>query len=249
MKDNGNKAWLPEYSRLPSVTWHSAHCVTLKNIRNFRYATDGSVTPDWYSSRFSLHDVQSTDLILSYWGSRHIAHIFLSFKLYPARHIAFSVETRRYEGQHWSAWRGFLHAYPVIYVAGDERDLIGQRLCTRKERVYLYPMSLSPVHAASLMRDYLIRIERISAHPERYHTLWNNCTTNILRHGKSLAPDMQYHWQLLLSGHADRYCYERNLLKDQGLPGERVPFDVLRSSSRLIPPGSLTNNFSSEIRR
>lgn len=133
VRDNGNKVWLSEYSRLPSVTWHSAHSATLHNIRNFRYAADGSVIPDWYSSRFSLSDVQSTDLILSYWGSCHIAYVFLSFTLSPRRRIAFSVETRRHQGQAWSAWRGFLHAYPVIYVAGDERDLIGQCLCTRKE--------------------------------------------------------------------------------------------------------------------
>ncbi|WP_345828327.1 DUF4105 domain-containing protein [Erwinia sp. HDF1-3R] len=243
-----NIEWLPEYSRLPSVTWHSGDEVTLHHIRNFRYPADGPAIAGWYRRRFSLSDVQSTDLVLSYWGSRHIAHVFLSFRLGSGQRLAFSVETRRQEGQPWSAWRGFLNAYPVIYVAGDERDLIGQRLCRRQERMYLYPMSLSAGHSASLMHDYLLRISRISRDPEYYHTIWNNCTTNILRHGRTLSPDMRYHWQLLLSGHADRYCYNRGLLKNWGLINQRASFDVLKSTSRLLPPARIDRDFSDRIR-
>lgn len=242
------KKWLPEYSRLAQVSWHSSHELTLHNIRNFHYVLDGGVTTGWYSRRFSLRDVESVDLVLSRWRSPHIAHVFLSFKLTDESRIAFSVETRRYEGQDWSAFRGFFNAYPLIYVVGDERDLIGQRLCIRKEQVSLYPMSLSSDTAASLLRNYLLHIEKIAHTPERYHTLWNNCTTNILLHGKSLTPDIRYHWQILLSGHADRYCYERGLLKDYGLLNKRGPFDVLRRNSQLYPPEFISRDFSSEIR-
>ncbi|MFT4269386.1 MAG: DUF4105 domain-containing protein [Pantoea sp.] len=248
MNADRKKQWLPEYSRLAQVTWHTGDDVTLDNIRNFQYAADGSVTPGWYSRRFSLRDVKSVDLVLSCWASPHIAHVFLSFELGDGGRIAFSVETRRHEGQAWSAWRGFFRAYPVIYVAGDERDLIGQRLCIRQERVWLYPMSLSPAKTSSLLHSYLLRIGQINRAPERYHTLWNNCTTNILRHGKDLTPDVRYHWQLLLSGHADRYCYERGLLKDWGLQNKRGPFDVLKYISRLAPPETGGSDFSASIR-
>lgn len=243
MTNKTSRAWLPEYSRLSSVSWHDDDEVTLYNIRNFRYDAEGHAVPGWYWRRFSLRDVRSADLILSYWGSRYIAHVFMSFELAHNQHIAFSVETRREEGQPWSVWRGFFNAYPVICVVGDERDLIGQRLCSRQERVYLYPMSLSAGHASALMRDYLLRIYHNRLNPERYHTLCNNCTTNILRHGRSLSPDMRYHWQLLLSGLADRYCYNRGLLNMRG------PFEGLKNAARLVTPVSIDSDFSNQIRK
>lgn len=81
MNRNKESLWLPEYSRLPTATWHDDYRVTLHDIRNFQFALHGGVTPGWYDRTFSLHDVKSVDMILSYWGSRHIAHVFLSFAL------------------------------------------------------------------------------------------------------------------------------------------------------------------------
>ncbi len=237
--------WLPEYQRLPSVTRREDGYLTLHNIRNFRYGPDGNLRPDWYDRTFRLSDVRQVDLILSYWASPHIAHVFLSFGLADGTWIAISVETRRKLSQPWSVLRGFLFQYPVIYIAADERDVIGVRALLRQEQVYAYPLTLDPSDAASLLNNYVERIARLHLHQERYHTLWNNCTTNILRHGRTLSPAIRYHWRVLLSGHADRYCYDHQLLDN------RLAFDKLKEQCRvkLADPGSLRDSFSADIRQ
>ncbi|WP_208952404.1 DUF4105 domain-containing protein [Rahnella sp. ChDrAdgB13] len=237
--------WLPEYERLSYVTWQDNDKLTLHHIRNFRYDSNGPPLPAWYDRTFRLGDVQGTDLILSYWGSRHIAHVFLSFGLSDGTWIAISVETRRKLRQPWSVIRGFLRQYPVIYLVADERDVIGVRASVREERVFIYPLSLTPPDAASLLHDYLQRLTRIHDFPEKYHTLWNNCTTNILRHGQSLSPDMRYNWRILLSGHADKYCYNHGLLDTT------LAFPDVKKKNRMKPlqPGNLSDTFSRDIRQ
>jgi hypothetical protein len=56
------------------------------------------------------------------------------------------------------------------------------------------------------------RVNALNERPEYYHTLFNNCTTNILRHARTIAPHLRYSWKVLLSGHADEYSYRLGLL-------------------------------------
>lgn len=237
--------WLPEYSRPSRVEWHDDQRFTLHNIRNFRYSAPDTSSPAWYTRQWDLSQLVATDLVLSYWGSNSIAHAFLSFGFRGGQWLAISVETRRRDNQPWSPFGGLWRNYPLIYVIADERDLIGVRLCIRQERVYLYSLNITQEQSQLLLRDYLLRVSHLNQHPEWYHTLLNNCTTNILRHGRAVSPAIKYHWRLLLSGFADRYCYQMGLLDTH------QPFDILRARSRLITESRSPDSpsFSQDLRR
>lgn len=237
--------WLPEYSRPGEIEWHSDQHLTLRHIRHFRYPCEENPSPAWYQRRLDLGQLVATDLILSYWSGNCIAHAFLSFGFRDGQWLAISVETRRRVNQPWSSFGGLWRNYPLMYVVADERDLIGVRLYTREERVYLYSLNIPPWQSTLLLRDYLLRIDKLNQHPEWYHTLGNNCTTNILRHARAVSPAIHYNWRLLLSGFADRYCYQMGLLD------ARAPFEKLRASSRLRMENSHPDSpsFSQEVRR
>ncbi|MDO6582958.1 DUF4105 domain-containing protein [Photobacterium sp. 2_MG-2023] len=237
--------WLPEYSRLAGIEWLDKDHVRINNIRNFRYRSEEDPLPDWYDQTFRISDVNGVNLVLSCWSSPAIAHVFLSFGFCSNDWLAVSIETRRRENQTWTAFGGFLRNYPVIYVVADERDLIGVRTDIRKERVWLYPLILTQDQCQKLLRDYLMRIEKVNAHPEWYNTLLNNCTTNILRHGQAVSPRVQYNWRILLSGYADQYCYRLGLLDT------RLPFPELKQQSLLLRNTSdrITSDFSARIRQ
>ena len=53
--------------------------VTIHNIRNFDYRTETDFTPRYYDKTFDLRQLDSVDVIASYWMGDAIAHIFLSF--------------------------------------------------------------------------------------------------------------------------------------------------------------------------
>lgn len=237
--------WLAEYARPGEVEWHDDNRFTLRNIRDFRYSPTGQESPAWYQRQRDLSQLTTTALVLSYWGGGCVAHAFLSFGFRDGQWLAISVETRRRHNQPWSSLGGLWRNYPLMYVVADERDVIGVRLHIRRERVYLYSLNITPQQSQQLLRDYLLRIEQLNNHPEWYHTLLNNCTTNILRHGRAVSPAIKYHWRLLLSGFADRYCYQMGLLDT------RQPFATLRARSRLMAAHSVIDSpsFSQDIRR
>jgi len=242
---NANAPWLPEYCRVSAIEWQDSDNVHVLNVRNFSYKNAFTSFPDWYDYQLKLSDVVATDLVLSYWAGNAIAHVFLSFGFNNGQWLSISIETRRRVNQPWSAFGGFLKNYPLIYVVADERDIIGVRLNIRKERVYLYSLNITPQQSQDLLRDYLMRIEKVNEHPEWYNTLLNNCTSNIFQHGRAVSSAVKYDWRILLSGYVDRYCYNHNLLSNTD------SFDELKARSRLVctDASNLSRTFSLDIRR
>ncbi|WP_244110267.1 Lnb N-terminal periplasmic domain-containing protein [Burkholderia cenocepacia] len=235
--------WVPEYARIARVQ-ACGSAVTVRDVRNFRYRTRDDCVPAYYDTTFSFDAVTTVDLVVSRWTAEAIAHVFLSFGLDDGRYLAISIETRRRRGQRYSPYAGFLPLYDLVYVVADERDLIGVRTDVRRERVYLFRADVTPATARALLMDYLQRVYALERRPEFYNTLFNNCTTNILRHVRAVAPDVGYSWKVLLSGYADRYGHDLGLLDDS------MPFDALKSASEIRRPAEATidGDFSAAIR-
>lgn len=173
-----------------------------------------------------------------------LSSLIVSFGFDDGRYVAISIETRQRRGQRYSPYAGFVPLYDLVYVVADERDLIGVRSDIRKERVYLFRAHVTSETARALFADYLRRVRALECRPEFYNTLFNNCTTNILRHVRAVAPDVGYSWKVLLSGFADRYGH------DLGLLDASMPFDTLKSASLIRrPPGAtIDSDFSAAIR-
>lgn len=219
---SNDQDWVLEYARLPQVEWRAQGKIGLRNIRNFRYqSTRDEYVHDWYDAEIDISQLKTVDVVSSYWSGTAIAHLFLSFGFEDGRHLAISIETRRSRDQQYSIWRGFFKHYMLTYVLADERDLIGVRTDVRKERVYLYPLQISPETAQAVFLSYLQRMEQLDDQPEFYHTLFNNCTSNILHHAAAVSDEIRYSWKVLVSGYADQYIYELGLL-DNSLPFEQL---------------------------
>ena len=56
------------------------------------------------------------------------AHAFVSFGFDDGGYVAISVEARREAGETYSPARGLMKQFEIMYVVGDERDLIGLRV-------------------------------------------------------------------------------------------------------------------------
>ncbi|KFL54086.1 hypothetical protein JM78_11290 [Burkholderia pyrrocinia] len=235
--------WVPEYERAARVEWRGTR-VTVRDVRDFAYRTRDDCAPAYYDATYTLAAVQTVDLVVSRWTAEAIAHAFVSFGFDDGRHLAISIETRRRRGQRYSPYRGFLPLYDLAYVVADERDLIGVRTDVRKERVYLFRAAVERATARALFVDYLHRVHALERDPEFYNTLFNNCTTNILRHIRAIAPDVRYSWKVLLSGYADRYGH------DLGLLDGSMPFDALKARSLILRPSDamIGRDYSAAIR-
>jgi len=225
---SNDRDWAPEVARVPRATI-AGDLITLHDIRNFDYRTETDFTPAYYDRTFDLRRLDALDLVTAYWMGPAIAHVFLSFG-FGEDHVAVSVEARKERGEGYSSVQGFFKRYELIYVVGDERDLIRVRTNYRRdppEDVYLYRVRAPIENARRLFLEYVRAINELAERPRFYDTLTTNCTTTILLHTRVNPEHLPLSWKVLVSGHAAEYVYERGRLDTS------LPFAELQRRSRI----------------
>lgn len=240
------RAWVGEQALLPAVTLTGdrAH---VRNVRDFAYRSGTDFTPAYRKRTYDLDKLQRVWFGLSPFNRdwRGPAHAFLSFQFSDGQYVAVSVEARREVGESYSIWKGALRHYELIYVIGEERDLVGVRV-VKDDPVYLYPMRATPEQARALFVRMLRRAQQVEQRPEFYNTFSNNCTTNILAPVNQIADkDIPFGLEILLPGYSDKLAHERGLI-DTDLPLEqaRRRFEVNeRARAAIAAP-----DFSARIR-
>jgi hypothetical protein len=191
--------------------------VTIHNFRDFDYRTSTDFIPNWETKTVDLAQVRGVDLFINYWGSEWMAHPVVSFQFGDNDHVAFSIELRPQLGQKPSTLAGLYKSYGLIYLVGDERDLIRVRTNYREEDIYLYRTMVKPARARAIFLDYLRRVNALHERPEFYNALTSNCTTNVRVHTAATAVDkpVPWDWRILINGYADQMLYERGDLVGQ----------------------------------
>lgn len=241
------REWLPEQRLMPRAEFFGRH-VTISNVRNFHWGPGVDVRPGWETRRYDLDSVESVWYVLTPFSRdrRGPAHAFMSFGFADGRYLAISVEARREIDEQYSIVGGMLKRYEIMYVVGDERDLIRLRVL-RGDDVYVYPMRASPEQVRGLLVDMLERANALHEQPEFYGTLRNNCTTNLLTHVNSIASrPIRYGRRVLLPGYSDEIAHERGLIDtDLPLDAARARF-LVNDRVRNVGRGE---DFSAAIRQ
>ncbi len=224
LKPSNDRDWIAELNVTPFAQV-SGDQVTLRNIRKNRYLTNDDYVLDHFDRTIEISQIQSVDyIVVPFNNSPQIAHTMLSFGLDDDTYLGVSVEVRREKGEGYSAWRGLTRQLELMYVLADERDLIGVRTSHRESDVYVYPTIANPEQAQALFKSVVSRMNQLAANPEFYHTITNNCTTNLQSHVNELSPDrIPYAWKVLLPAHSAQYAY------DLGLLDRRIPFEDLQA--------------------
>ena len=247
IEPSNDRDWKPEAAVLPYVTFNSDE-FTVHNIRNFSYRTETDFTPAYYDRTFDVRELESLDVIASYWAGPDIAHIFLSFGFSGDEHFAVSIERRDERGEGYSTVKGLFRQYELMYVVADERDVIRLRTNVRRdppEDVYLFTLHGRVENARRLLLEYLRKINELHERPEFYNTLTTNCTSNIWLHARVNPGRAPYSWKILLSGHVPEYLYELGRLDT------RLPFAELKRRSQINAAARAADDaedFSTRIR-
>ena len=227
---SNDRNWQPDVAVLPYAVVKGEQ-VTIHNIRNLNYRNETDYDMRYYAKTFDLNRLDSVDLVAVYWMGDTIAHIMLSFGFQEKDFVTFSIETRKEQGEEYSTLKGFFKQYELIFIVGDERDLIRVRTDFRKppEDVYLYRGRMTPENSRKFFMEYVRQINSMKNNAEWYNTLTTNCTTDVVRLIQGFGGRARYNWKVLLSGYAPQYAYE------QGSLDTRIPFEELRKLSYINP--------------
>lgn len=185
---SNTRDWNTDQKILPYVNVQGSE-VTIHNIRNFTYASTTSFTENYYDKTFDVNKLKRVWYIVEpFSGIPGSAHTFLSFEFEDNQFVAVSVEIRKEKGESFHPVKGLFNQYEIMYVWGDEMDLVKLRSNYRKDKVYVYPIKTTEEKARALFTDMISRTNDLYGNPEFYNTVTNTCTTNIVRHVNKVTP-------------------------------------------------------------
>lgn len=239
-----DRNWRPEVAVMPRAIING-DTVRFTGFRNFEYRTRDDFTIHYEEREVSLSHLTGVDFYISYWMPGPIGHTFISFIFDNAPPVSISIETRPEVGQTFDPLGTLFKQFELIYVVGDEHDVVGVRTNHRGERVYLYHLKISPENARELFLVYLKRVNQLANRPEFYNLLSNSCTINILRYANAAGRTGRVDIRHYLNGWIDSYLYARAWLNT------RLPFDELRRSSFINDKAEAADkkaDFSKRIR-
>jgi hypothetical protein len=227
IQPSNDRDWSPDQALLAAAEIRPPF-VTIRKVRNFDYRSETSYKPAFEDRTYDLRELDSVWFIVEPFGQPGAAHTFVSFGFADREYVAISVEIRKEKGESFSPLLGMLRRYEVMYVIGDERDLIRLRTNYRKDAVYLYRVQTSKEKIEAMFLSMLTRANHLRAHPEFYNTLTNTCTTNLLRHVNEIASErVPYSPAILLPSSSDRLVY------DLGLIDQTFTFEETRRRAQI----------------
>jgi Domain of unknown function (DUF4105) len=223
-----DRPWRREVAVLPRAIIDGDR-VRLVNFRNFVYRSRDDFDERYEERDVSLAHLVSVDLFVSYWKIGPVAHTFVSFNFDDGSPpVCISIETRPEVGEGFDPIASMFKQFELIYVVGDERDLVRVRTDHRGEDVFLYRIRATADSVRQLFRIYLDRINHLADHPEWYHLLSNNCTLNIIRYSRAVGGQHgRFDIRHLLNGLIDRYVY------GLGIVDTSLDFEELRQRSHI----------------
>jgi hypothetical protein len=237
-----DREWRPEVAVMPRATIDGDR-VRISGVRNFDYRTRDDFTVRHEARDVELSRLTGLDFYVSYWSEGLVGHTFLSFIFDNAPPLSISIETRPEVGEGFDPIASLFKQFELIYVVGDERDLVGVRANHRRETVYLYRLNTSASDARRLLMIYLARINELADRPEFYHLLSNSCTINIVRYANAAGRVGRFDIRHLLNGLVDSYLYH------SGRVDTTLPFEELRRRSLINEAAQAADGASDFSRR
>lgn len=223
---SNDRHWRKDVSVLP---WAEikGNLVTVHNIRNSEYRSIEDFDLHFYDRTFDVNKLRSMDFYMCFWAPIPFCHTMMSFGFDDGNYLCVSIETRPEEHESYSVLRSCFKQYELIYVAGDEKDLVRSRTNLRDEALYLYHIDTTDAAMRRIFLDYCRRMNELKAHPEWYYILTRNCTTDIPRRDGENRWKLPESWKVILNGLVDRYLYgERSL-------DNRMPLVELRKVGHI----------------
>ena len=226
IRPSHDRNWRAEVAVMPRATIDGDH-VHLTGVRNFEYRSRNDFTVGYQERDVLLSHLVALDFYVSYFTEGPVGHTFVSFIFDNAPPLSISIETRPEVGEGFAPVASLFKQFELIYVVGDERDIVGVRTNHRGEPAYLYRLNTSADDVRRLFLVYLARINELADHPEFYHLLTNSCTINIVRYANAAGRGGRFELRHLLNGLVDGYLY------DSGRIDSTLPFDELRRRSLI----------------
>ena len=242
-----NLNWSVDQKIMPVIEVEDG-LVRLNNIRDFSYRSKTDFTPAYVDEEYQISKLKRAWYFLEHFDDNFTApgHGFVTFEFEDNRFLTISIEIRKEIGENFSALKGMLRQYELMYVFGTERDILALRTNHRNHSVYMYPIKASSKQVELMFRSMLKRAKALQTEPEFYHTILSSCTTNLVAHTREISEEgLPLSLGTVLAGHSDYVIYELGLIDNSiSFYDSRAKYKI----DEIVRKTALDENFSVTIR-
>ena len=202
--------WTYTEAILSEITF-SWSVINIKNVRNFKHISETKSIPGYYDETYDLDKIESLYYIIEPFSDYDWpAHTMLSFGFSDWKYVTISAELRKEKWESFSPFWGIMNQFEIVYIIWDENDLVKLRANIRKDTVRMYPMKATKEQMQDLFSSALHRADKLTKEPEFYNTIYNTCTTSILRHVNTLRSNKisSFDMKILLPSNSDEIAYQ-----------------------------------------
>jgi hypothetical protein len=213
-----DRDWAVDHAVAPAVTIRGDTAV-IAGYRRFRHAADGAFTAAWDTVAVDLARVDRVWLGLAPFGREWMgtAHTFVTFGFRDSTYLAVSVEARRERGEAFGLLRGLTRRLELLYVIGDENDVLRQRVVGGGYDLYVYPVVSPAPRTREMLTTLLAAADSLRTRPRHYDLLTQNCTSTLADHLNAIIPGrVPGGVRTLLPGYADAVALSIGLIDAQG---------------------------------
>jgi hypothetical protein len=242
---SNDRDWRPELRTLPSIV-HDGDLLRVSNLRNSTYRNETDFDVHLYNATYNLSELESVDFFMEPFSEwKGLAHTMLSFGFADGQHLVVSIEARKEVGEEYSLRGGLTRKFELMYLLGDERDLVYVRTNHRKHHVYMYPINTTSERMRLLLLQMTEQANKLHDEPAFYNTLTDTCTSRLVKDVNAITPGrVPFSYKVLLPGYSDALAY------DIGLINTTLNFTDAREHFRIdeLARQGDTENFSQRIR-
>jgi hypothetical protein len=205
LRPRHDREWEPSVAMLPRAA-SNGDAITIESVRNFEYRSLDDFTPRYERRTYRLTNLKRADVVFFNWGIALMSHPVVVFDFGPDGRVCLSIEVRFRRGQQFSIIRSLYRQQELIFLVGDERDIILRRTkygSPQEAHMYRLNVTLEELRASFL--DYINAVNQLHERPRWYHGLTANCTTSFYRLPNSRR---RRDWRVLANGRLDRALYE-----------------------------------------
>lgn len=222
LRPSHDREWWADTAVLPEISVDGDR-VTIRGLRNFTWRSLDDFDARWETRTYDLDTLDRLELMVEpLSGSDLMAHTMLGFGFGADERIIISAEARKEVGEDYGVIPALLRQFELLYVIGDEEDLLTLRAVGRGARIMVFPVRADRDFIRSLFLDMCREANRLREEPAFYRMLSRNCTTSLVPHvDKFWSSRMGWNEGTLFPARAGRMLHTRGLL-DTDLPYEEA---------------------------
>ena len=227
-KPRTDRAWSPPLSRVASFDATQPGSYRLNNIRAFEYGPDGAFRKEWESADINVNNLKEIWFFIEpFTGSPLFAHSFLSFVFESdngeEKTFSISIEARKEAGEPYSALRGTMRAYELLYVWSTEKDVLSRIAIKLDHTLYAYKLNVDSERMRVLFEYFVRRTNDLAERPRFYNTLHSNCTNELAKAVNDAYPGaLPWHRSWVMTGRSAKWLHKLGFIDEQDTPFKEI---------------------------